>query len=217
MLEPHTASVLVDYYEAFLKDKNIDAFRKNVQDRYNEGTLCRLAQSGASQAKRAAVLALGLVGTFNANDAVGRSMGDADPVVRSLAQNGLWAIWFRADSADNNDRLQEVAGLLGQSRHEDAVKKATALIARSPRFAEAYNQRAIALFFQKKFDESAADCTKALELNPYHFGALGGLVQCQLALGKRFEALKTCRRALKIQPYSESLREAVESLEAEGA
>jgi tetratricopeptide (TPR) repeat protein len=162
-------------------------------------------------------LALGLVGTFAANEAVATSLRDEDPVVRSLAQNGLWAIWFRADSTENNDRLQEVHGLIQDGNYKMAADKATALVARSSKFAEAYNQRAIALFFQKKFAESAADCHKVLELNPYHFGALSGLVQCQLALKQHFEALKTCRRALKIQPYNESLREMVEALEAEGA
>ena len=217
MLEPRTAALLVDYYENFLKDKNIDAFRKSVESRYNEGTLCRLAKSDGIQAKRAAVLALGLVGTFKSNDAVGTSLSDEDPVVRSLAQNGLWAIWFRADTAENNARLQETATLIARERYDLALEKTTALIERSPKFAEAYNQRAIALFFLKKYAESAADCNAVLKLNPYHFGALSGLVQCQLAQKQRFEALKTCRRALKIQPYNEALREMVEALEAEGA
>jgi tetratricopeptide (TPR) repeat protein len=217
MLEPHTASLLVDYYEAFLKDKDIDAFRKSVQARYTEGTLCRMVLSGTPQAKRAAVLALGLFGTYGSNDAVGRSLRDADPVVRSLAQNALWAIWFRADGPENNALLQQVADLNGRERYAEAVDKASGLIARAPKFAEAYNQRAIALYFQDKFAESAADCNKVLELNPYHFGALSGLVQCQMGMGQRLEALKTCRRALKLQPYNQTLRDAVAKLEAEGA
>jgi tetratricopeptide (TPR) repeat protein len=90
------------------------------------------------------------------------------------------------------------------------------LIGQASNFAEAYNQRAIAHFVQGHFQESAADCERVLERNPYHFGALGGLAQCQLALGQRPEALKTLRRALRLQPYSEGLRELVATLEAEG-
>jgi tetratricopeptide (TPR) repeat protein len=90
------------------------------------------------------------------------------------------------------------------------------LIGRAANFAEAYNQRAIAYFVQGQFQESADDCERVLERNPYHFGALGGLAQCQLALGRRPEALKTLRRALRLQPYSEGLRDLVASLEAEG-
>ena len=86
----------------------------------------------------------------------------------------------------------------------------------APRFAEAYNQRAIAHFFRGHFEASAADCLRVLERNPYHFGALAGLAQCQLRLDQRREALKTFRRALRLQPFSEGLREAVSALEAEG-
>src|SRR5690349_10069418 len=42
MLEPHTGSLLVDYYETYLRDHNIDAFRQHVSARYMEGTLARL-------------------------------------------------------------------------------------------------------------------------------------------------------------------------------
>src|SRR5262249_49983225 len=99
----------------------------------------------------------------------------------------------------------------------EAAAKAAALIGKSPKFAEAYNQRAIALFFQDKFAESEAECQKVLELNPYHFGALGGLIQCQIQMGHKVEALKSCRRLLKVQPFNEQFRKVAAQLEAEEA
>jgi spore maturation protein CgeB len=39
MLQPHTGSLLVDYYEAFLRNQDIDAFRRNVSARYSEGAI----------------------------------------------------------------------------------------------------------------------------------------------------------------------------------
>jgi tetratricopeptide (TPR) repeat protein len=217
MLEPHTASLLVDYYQAFLKDKDIDAFRQSVTSRYTEGTLARVLQSGDLSARRASALALGLTGSFTSNEAVGKALRDADPVVRNLAHNALWAIWFRAGSPEQNAVLHQVADLNTRERYAEAVERATALIGKAPKFAEAYNQRAIAYFFQDKFAESATDCGRVLELNPYHFGALSGLAQCQIGMGKKLEALKTLRKALKIQPYNQGLRDAAEALEAEGA
>jgi tetratricopeptide (TPR) repeat protein len=215
MPEPPAASLLVDYYETFLRDHDIEAFQRRVLARYAEGTLARALQMGDIQERRAAVLALGLVGGYQVNQAVGRALRDPDPAVRSLADNALWAIWFRADSPENNETLEQVRTLITRKRPDLATELATRLITRSPRFAEAYNQRAIALFMMEKFDESAADCRRVLELNPYHFGALGGLGQCYLRLNLRREALKTYRRALKLQPYSEGLREFVSTLEAE--
>ena len=216
MLEPHTASLLVDYFETFLKEKDIEAFHRSVTARYTEGTLARLARSGSRQARRAAVLALGLIGSFQVNETVARGLRDSDPVIRNLSHNALWAIWYRADTVENNATLQEVRDLIGRERFREAQDLAAKLIARSPNFAEAYNQRAIALFSQEKFAESAAECVKVLERNPYHVGALAGLGQCYIRLDRRREALATFRRALKVEPYSLNLKQTVELLEIEG-
>jgi tetratricopeptide (TPR) repeat protein len=216
MGKPETGSLLVDYYETYLRDHDIEGFRQHVSARYTEGTLARLIVSGDLAARRAAVLALGMFGTFGSNATVAHALRDSDPTVRDLADNALWAIWFRADTPENNAMLEQVRLMIRHERLEDAAKLATRLIERAPQFAEAYNQRAIAHFFRGQFEESAEDCQKVLERNPYHFGALGGLAQCQLRLDQRREALKTLRRALRLQPYSKGLREAVSALEAEG-
>jgi len=216
MSEPRTGSLLADYYDTYLRDHDIDGFRIHVSARYTEGTLARLIGSGDTQTRRAAVLALGLFGGFENNAAVGRALRDADSTVRSLAEHALWAIWFRADSAENNETLERVNVLNQKNMHEEAIALATRLTDRAPKFAEAFNQRAIAYFFLGRFDESAADCKRVLERNPYHFGALGGLARCQLRLEMRDEALKTFRRILKIQPYNDGLRELIAALEAEG-
>lgn len=215
MLEPHTASLLVDYFETFLRDRDIEAFQRSVMVRYQEGTLERLAKTGGVKARRAAILALGLVGSFRVNETVAKGLKDSDPTVRDLAHSALWAIWFRADTLENNAKLQQIADLNGRKRYVEAVSLATELIAHAPNFAEAYNQRAIAYFSREMFAESALDCRRVLERNPYHVGALGGLGQCYLRLDRRRDALATFRRHLKVQPFNPGLREMIETLEAE--
>ena len=216
MLQPHTGSLLIDYYEAFLRDKDLDTFRQNVSARYSEGTLARLLHSGELPARRASVLALGLFGGFGCNAAVAKALKDADPTVRSLADNALWAIWFRADSPENNEALEKIRGLISDGRLAAAIDRADQLIVRSPTFAEAYNQRAIAHYAQGRFAESVDDCRRVLVHNPFHTGALAGMGQCLLRLGRRGEALETFRRASKIQPYNGGLREMIADLEADG-
>jgi tetratricopeptide (TPR) repeat protein len=215
MAGQRSSSLLASYYEKFLKNQDVDAFQRAVSARYSEATLGRLLQTGDMRNRRAAVLALGMVGSFAANEFVAQALRDPDPGVRRLADGALWSIWYRADTPENNALLQKVRELVSVRRFEEACVAATRLIARAPRFAEAYNQRAIALFLMGRMDESAADCRRVLELNPYHFGALSGLGQCYLQLSLPREALKTYRRALKLQPYSDDLREAVEALEAD--
>lgn len=216
VLEPHTASLLVDYYQAFLLDQDLDQFRQKVTARYTEGTLCRLLASGAPKARRAAVLSLGLIGTMQSNAALAGGLMDRDPTVRALAENALWAIWFRADTPQNNRDLERVRELIGRGRLDDADRLATRIIERSPGFAEAYNQRAIIAFHQGNFAASAADCRRTLERNPYHVGALSGLAQCYLRQELNHDALLTLRRALELQPYNEGLRDTIRALEAFG-
>ncbi len=214
VLEPQTACLLVDYYEGFLSDQNLDKFRQNVTARYTEGTLSRLLRAGSPQARRAAVLALGITGSFRVNSSVGRSLRDPDPTVRALAQSALWAIWFRADTPENNVMLEQVQMLIGRESYREAAILASRLIERAPNFAEAYNQRAITHFAEKRFEESAEDCQRVLARNPYHIGALSGMGQCYLILGRRADALATFKQALKVQPYSVDLRERIALLEA---
>ena len=71
------------------------------------------------------------------------------------------------------------------------------------------------LFIQGRFAESAEDCQRVLKLNPYHVGAIGGLAQCQIQLNQPHEALRTLRRAAKLQPHSQSIRENIQILEAQ--
>jgi tetratricopeptide (TPR) repeat protein len=216
MRESETGSLLVAYYETFLRDHDVESFHQQVSARYTEGTLARLIESGNLSARRAAVLSLGLFGTMESNAALARALRDSDPAVRDLAGNALWALWFRAGTPENNAMLEQVRLLIGHDRLAEAVALSSRLIARAPNFAEAYNQRAIAHYLQGHFQESAADCHQVLERNPYHFGALAGLAQCQLHLNQRREALKTLRRALRLQPFSERLQQDVSALEAEG-
>jgi tetratricopeptide (TPR) repeat protein len=216
MSEPYSGSLLVSYYDAFLRDQDIEAFRRQVSARYMEGTLTRLTEAPDTRTRRAAVLALGLVGSFQANGAVARTLRDPDPTVRHLAENALWAIWFRADTPENNATLERVALLIGQHKFEEAIARASRLIEVAPRFAEAYNQRAIAEFHLGRFRESGEDCRAVLRHNPHHFGALSGLSRCLLRLDRRDEALEVLRRASRLQPFDENLRNFISALEAGG-
>ncbi len=214
MPEPLATALLLDYFDGFLQTRDPELFRRQVLGRYSEGTLARLAQSGTVPARRAAVFALGMVGSFKANAIVAHAMRDSDPVVRNLAQSALWAIWFRADSPENNAMLEQVRAMIGNDQLGEAVAAASSLIQRAPQFAEAYNQRAIAYFHLGQFQDSAADCRRVLARNPYHIGALSGLGRCSLDLGRRADALEAFQRLLELQPFDTDVRDTVELLEA---
>jgi tetratricopeptide (TPR) repeat protein len=211
--EPLVNPVLLGYYESFLESQDIDTFLQNILARYNDSTLLRLLESSQVEARRASVLALGLMGGPQCNGPVAARMKDSDPVVRRFAENALWGIWFRSDSPANNEELTAVRNLLTEERFEEAMIRVNALIAKAPQFAEAWNQRAILHFTRGDLQKSVDDCREVVKRNPYHFGAMSGMAQSLMKLGKPNEALDVFKTQIKIQPHNEAVQAAIDSLE----
>lgn len=208
--------LLAAYFREFLDERDLDAFRDRVDARYSEDELCRLArQAIGDETRRAAVAALGMLGTFRkSNPVLGQALRDRDPIVRRMAEQACWSLWFRADTPEHNEALREVIATARRGELDRADQLATRLIEEAPHFAEAYNQRAIIAFEQGKLEESARDCQRVLERNPYHFGALGGLAQCQMSLDRPDEALQTLQRAARLQPYNLGIKDGIRRLAA---
>lgn len=186
-------------------------FRVKVADRYSEGTLQRLTDSPSRPTRSAAVLALHLTGSMSSSEALVRRLRDADEAIRLMASEALWAIWFRGESAGQN---QELERYLEGKDPKKAILGLTGLIRKAPGFAEAYNQRAILYFQLQEYDRCAADCQKVLQLNPYHFGAASGLGRCYLRLRLPGPALKAFRLAHKLNPNLDGVEEAIRDLES---
>jgi tetratricopeptide (TPR) repeat protein len=188
-----------------------EGFKKRVQARYSEGTLLRLLQHFSDPTtRRAALLALGLLGSMSVNKHLAGCLHDDDPEVRRSAVNALWSLWFRGEGPGLTKELQR---LLRQKDPAKALAGFDNLLQRAPQYAEAYNQRAILFFRLRQYDRSIADCEKALELNPFHFGAQAGIGQSLLQLRRPRAALRAFRNALKIHPHLEDVAETVRSLE----
>ena len=98
-------------------------------------------------------------------------------------------------------------------QYDEALLRASQLIAQAPWFAEAWNQRAIAHSGLRRFEESIRDCYQVLDINPYHFGAAAGMGQCHLDQKDPISALESFRRALKINPDLEGVRAQVVRLQ----
>jgi len=159
------------------------------------------------------MMALGFLGNYESNHVLGRGMADADRGVRLLAENGIRDIWCRVGNETHNVRLKTVIRLIQGNQFERAVRVATELINDVPWFAEAWNQRAIALFHLGQFDDSANDCHQTLELNPYHFPAAIGMGHCYLELQDISAAIDCFRRSLRLNPDLEGVRAQIEYLQ----
>jgi tetratricopeptide (TPR) repeat protein len=189
-------------------------FQRAVAARYQEGTLEKLLGAPEVEVRQAAVLALGILGTMQVNAALAARLRDQDAEVRELAADALWSLWFRAGTPEHNRELQRLMQL--EVTGGDAKKILSgfeALLGKAPRFAEAFNQRAIVYFRLGDYARSIADCDRVLRLNPYHFGAASGMGQCFLKQEKFRAALRAYRRAHRINPNLEGVRETIASLE----
>ncbi len=124
MSHAHNGALLLTYFKMFVGDRDGAAFRDRVSARYNEGTLGRiLASSPDVVARRAAVLALGILGSFQESNAVlGNALRDNDASVRSMAEDALWAIWFRAGSPEQNRMLSQVRRSISRQQLEQAQR-----------------------------------------------------------------------------------------------
>ncbi len=170
----------------------------------------RVLEHGDGCSRRAALLALGLLGTTDSCSVIASRLHDEDREVSQTAADTLWTLWFRGDNPANNEELQRLARMRDRRK---ALAGLDALILRAPEFAEAYNQRAIVHFRLKQFDRCIADCEKVLELNPHHFGAQAGLGQCYLQMRKHRPALRAFRHALRINPNMDGVAETIRALE----
>lgn len=201
------------HYQKYTLDHDVDAFYERVAAAYSVGTLERLAERGGRMARRGAVLALSYLGDYRSNAVFGRALHDDDRGVRTLAEQGIEAIWCRWGGPRDQLRLLSIISLNSQKRFTKVVARANKLIARAPDFAEAYNQRAAAAFSLQRYSASLADCQECLELNPYQFNALARAGHCHRLLARPRAALECFQRALRLNPNLEGIRAQVVALE----
>lgn len=200
-------------YQRYLTDENSASFIHAVSKNYTLGTLERLARFGNRITRRAAVLAIGFVGDYSANEVMGVALCDHDRAVRLLADHGIREVWQRQGTEQEQAALKRIHRLVAQSSMHEALEEATKLIFVNDEMSEAWSQRAIARCALGDFEGAISDCRSALDRNEYHFPAAMGLAHCYLQLDDAFSALEGFRLSLKINPDLEGVRGHISHLE----
>lgn len=200
-------------YLRYLDDENSAAFIAAVSAQYARPTLERLALCGQYLTRRGAILALSYVGDYRSSPVLAHALHDSDRVIRVLAENGLFELWSRDGNESQQQQIRVVVRLNDAHQFEEAYELASRLIDDAPQFAEAWNQRAIALYQLGRYEEAANDCQQTLDLNPFHFAAALGMAHCYLDMDEGLAALDCFRRALDLNPNLEAIRGQIEYLE----
>jgi tetratricopeptide (TPR) repeat protein len=198
LIEPQS---FVSVVRPLLESNDPQALVDAIHQRWNTGQIARLLTGENTDARKVALVCLAMVGDRNCVESVYPHLADADPTINQMAEHALWSIWFRCGSPEANHQLCRGTKALGHRDAGTAIQHFDNALAADPQFAEAYNQRAIARYLKEQFEESIADCRKAIRLMPCHFGAMAGMGHCFLHLGQLEHALRAYERALAVNPH----------------
>ena len=115
--------LLERFYQQYVEQQQSATFIMQVSATYLPGTLERLARCGSRATRRAAVLALGLVGDYEANAVLGEALHDADRGVRTFAENALRSVWRRLGTEEQQQLLATAIRANGARHFPTAIAR----------------------------------------------------------------------------------------------
>ena len=134
------------------------------------------------------------------------------PVNAQALEQEIWQVWL--DSGDKEVNLELSIGInaMNEGLMDDAIHQFSKVTEMAADFAEGWNKRATAYYFNDELEKSLQDIQKTLELEPRHFGAISGMGLIFLELGNERAALSAFEEVLRLYPLSPSARYQVEVL-----
>jgi tetratricopeptide (TPR) repeat protein len=123
--------------------------------------------------------------------------------------------WARSGSDTADLLMSRAQTALRGKQTEIAIELLDRVVSLEPNWAEAWNQRANALFLAGDPIRSLLDIGEALKREPRHFGAMMGMGTILRQQGDDKRAMVAFRKALEIYPQLEAIKNAVEALKVE--
>ena len=179
----------------------------------NRAQALQALKNSSPRLRMEAVTRLGAVGTMADADRLVDRLYDADEDVRQLTGAALWQIWSRSGDKGIDALYQQGVAQMESSKLREAVATFTAIIAKRPSFAEAWNKRATLYYLLGELDLSLKDCDEVIKRNRNHFGALSGYAQIYLQRGDLDRAKTYFGRALKVNPNLQGVPDVIEQLQ----
>jgi tetratricopeptide (TPR) repeat protein len=142
-----------------------------------------------------------------------RGLKSTNEGVSDVSRRGLDHLWFHAAGDTAYQMLESAYALSEEKKFTESVEVLDRLLLRFPRYAEALNRRAAALWQLGDYERSREDCERALTVNPNHYGAWEGLGIAQLQTGDLAGASQSLRMALRISPNDRVARRCLKKVE----
>ena len=162
-------------------------------------------RSSQVEKRRLGYARLAEVGTMEDAPLVLAALWDEEVLIRGMAEQVIWGIWMRADDPVADPLFQTGVRLIVEDEPEAAIAKLDQVLVLKPDFAEAWNRRGDAYAALGKLDRALAEYARAIELNPYHFGAFDSCGRIWLERGDYRKAAEYFRRALGLNPNQPEL------------
>lgn len=121
--------------------------------------------------------------------------------------------WGRTGSPSLDLLMRRGREALQAGEAAAATEHFTAALERAPDFAEGWHARATAHYAAGLIGPALDDLRRALELNPHHFAALGGLGLVLEETGNHRAALEAFRAAAAIHPNQPDIERSVRRLD----
>ncbi|HQY87246.1 MAG TPA: hypothetical protein PK402_01220 [Tepidisphaeraceae bacterium] len=198
-----------------IERRDVHAMVTTIKRNWTLAEVIGLLNSPDCDARKVSALVLGLIGTCNCVRDLARQLHHDDPMVWKMAEHAMWSIWLRAGNEVANEHLTKGMAHLEKKQYQHAINEFSLAIAADPKFAEAFNQRAMAYYLLEDYEQCQADCRTAVTLMPLHFGAWAGLGHCQAGLGDIQGAILSYRKAYAINPHLECVHELLTELQSE--
>ena len=126
-------------------------------------------------------------------------------ILTSDIEQKIWKIWSTHPyNQELTKRLEEGSRLVRNQKLSEAINIFTEVIDLDPKWAEAWNKRATALYLLGDYEASQKDIDKVLELENRHFGALAGQGLVNIKLENYEKAIESYKKAKKIYPTMRS-------------
>ena len=130
----------------------------------------------------------------------------------AVTEEHVWTLWCDHSSEEAKVILADGIQFLSKGNLAQAEAIFDRLVAQYPAWAETWNKRATVYFLQNRDALSVADIFRTLELEPRHFGALGGFAQICMRNGAADAARQALLRLLEINPYANGVARAAAAL-----
>ena len=203
---------LATAYRRLLANADAPQYAAEVDEHYSPMTLTTLLWRGDVELRRAAAMALGLLGNSRSIEPLGRALCDVDRGVRLVADDSFRGLLLRDSAPIHHQQLLKVMHLTDGSEFAAALAPAMILAEQSPMYAEAHFQLASCWHGLEDHAKAAQSYIACLWRCRFHYTAWQGLARCQIVAGEFHSAAQSLQRCVDVVPDFESARAQLRAL-----